>query len=48
MQIRKVNFDSRVLNHFFYLLVFENLEYLGLPLEVRVGSKMFLGSNDLA
>ena len=39
MKIWKVNFDSIVLNQlfFFYLLVFEKLEHLGLPLEVRVG-----------
>ena len=44
MPTRKVDIDSRVLNKLlFYLLVFENLEHLGLPLEVRVGSKMFLG-----
>ena len=44
------NFDSRLFNQlvFFHLLVFENVEHLGLPFGVRVRSEMFSGSNNIA
>ena len=48
MQTQKVNYDSRFFNRLlFYLLVFENLEYSGLPMEARVGSEIFLSSNNI-